>query len=306
MLEIIIVWRLTKYIGILATQKGLKKLGYQIMAVALWISGEIIGGFLSGIIFKSIDSFWLDYGMALLGAILGSGVAFLIMRILPNQELTSDQNVIENSQEKTSGSRKFARSAWIPALVILCSTSFCLCAGAIDAIKIADKARVQQYVGKPTPIPDKMYVELRTAALHRKASELKLDVDPNGNQPYGVIMDWNIGQATSTIVSFATGDASMYYSTGGGWLGGYGVEKVNSASKQFVIAAGEYVEKLKKVSEYPMPPVGYVRFYIITPQGVYGSGDVDSDTLTKDGIDFSTLNDAAQYLIYEISLVPQK
>lgn len=305
MLEIIIIWRLTKYIGTLATQKGLKKLGYQIMAVILWISGEIVGGFLGGIVFKSIDSFWLNYATALVGAILGSSIAFLIMKILPNQELP-DQNVIATSQEKSSGTRKFARSAWIPAFVILCSTSFCLCAGAIDAIKISDKARVQQYVGKPTPIPDKMYVELRTAALHRTASELKLNVDPNSNQPYGVIMDWNVGQATSTIVSFATGDASMYYSTGGGWLNGYAFDKVNSASKQFVTVAGDYVEKLNKVTTFPLPPVGYMRFYIITPQGVYGSGDIDSDTLAKDNINFSSLNDAAQYLIHEISLVPQK
>ena len=55
-----------------------------------------------------------------------------------------------------------------------------------------------------------------------------------------------------------------------------------------------------------MPPVGFMRFYIITPQGVYGSGDVDSDKLIKDDIDFSVLNDAVQYLIFEISQVPQK
>jgi hypothetical protein len=208
-------------------------------------------------------------------------------------------------QDEISNTKKSSRKIWfiISGIVV---AILCLCGGVIAAIRISSNLREQQYVGKPTPIPDEMYVKLRTAALHRTAAELKLNVDPNSNLPYGVIMDWNIGQATSTIVSFSTGDASMYYSTGGGWLGGYSVENVNSASKKFVIAAGEYVGKLNKVSEYPMPPVGFMRFYIITPQGVYGSGDVDSDKLIKDGVNFSSLNDAAQYLIHEISLVPQK
>ena len=208
-------------------------------------------------------------------------------------------------QEQNRNSQKSKPKIWVIVIGIIFAI-VCLCATGIGVINIYSDIQQNQYVGKPTPIPDQMYVELRTAAINRKASELGLDVDPNSNKPYGIIMDWNVGQATSTIVSFATGDASMYYSTGGGWLGGSGVEEVNSASKQFVIAAGEYVGKLNKVSEYPMPPVGFVRFYIITPQGVYGSGDVDSDKLMKDGVDFSSLDDAAQYLIFEISRVPQK
>jgi hypothetical protein len=208
-------------------------------------------------------------------------------------------------QEQNLNPQKAKPKYWI-IFVGIVTAVICLCVAGIGAFNLYSDLRQNQYVGKPTPIPDQMYMELRTAALLRKASELGLDVEPNSNQPYGIVMDWNIGQATSTIVSFATGDASMYYSTGGGWLGGFGVEKVSSASKEFVIVAGGYVDKLNKVADYPMPPVGFMRFYIITPQGVYGSGDVDNDKLMKDGVDFSALNDAAQYLIFEISQVPQK
>ncbi len=208
-------------------------------------------------------------------------------------------------QDENLNPKRPSRKIWFIASSAILAL-LCLCGGVIGAIKISSNLQEQQYIGQPTPIPDQMYVKLRTTALQVKAPELGLNADTSSNQPYGVVMDWNVGKATSTIVSFATGDASMYYSTGGGWLGGYGVEKVNSASKKFVIAASGYVDKLNKVSEYPMPPVGFMRFYIITPQGVYGSGDVDSHNLISDGIDFSQLNDAAQYLIFEISQVPQK
>ena len=212
---------------------------------------------------------------------------------------------LKMQQEQILNSQKPKSKIWIIIIGII-SAFICLCVGAIIAFRLQTDLRQRQYVGQPTPIPDKVYVELRTSALNRKPSELDLDVDPNSNQPYGVIMDWNVGQATSTLVSFATGDASLYYSTGGGWLGGIAIEKVNSASVQFVTTADGFVDKLNTVTTFPMPPVGYVRFYIITPQGVYDSGNVDSDTLIKDGIDFSSLSDAAQYVIFEISRVPQK
>ncbi len=164
-------------------------------------------------------------------------------------------------QEQIPNPQKPKSKIWI-IIVGIISALICLCVGAIVAFRIQTELREKQYVGKPTPIPDQVYVELRTAALNRKPSELGLDVDPNNNQPYGIIMDWNVGQATSTLVSFATGDTSLYYSTGGGWIGGITIEKVNSASIQFVTTADGFVDQLKTVTTFPMPPVGYIRFYI--------------------------------------------
>ncbi|MGC1376740.1 MAG: hypothetical protein WA821_10965, partial [Anaerolineales bacterium] len=55
----------------------------------------------------------------------GAGIAFLIMWILPDQEFISNQNVMENFQEKASGFQKIDRSGWIFVLIILCVTSLC-------------------------------------------------------------------------------------------------------------------------------------------------------------------------------------
>jgi hypothetical protein len=183
----------------------------------------------------------------------------------------------------------------------------CLCVGGAGKAFIAyNDWQIKQYIGQPTPVPDLTYVDLRNMAFNIKASDLSIEFEENSNKPYGVIMDWNIGSATATLVSFSTGDASLYYSTGGGWLGGYGVEEVSSASIKFVNLASEYVEKLGGVSEYPLPPVNHVRFYFVTPQGVYGSGDIDGDLLIKDDIDFTALFDAAQDVISEIRIENQK
>jgi hypothetical protein len=207
--------------------------------------------------------------------------------------------------EQNLNSQKPKRKLWIIMIGIVLAI-LCLCGGIIGTIRISSELQEQQYVGKPTPIPDQMYVDLRTAALNRKPSELGLVLDSDSNRPFGVIMDWNIGQATSTLVSFETGDASLYYSTGGGWIGGYSVETIRNASIQFVMVAEGFVDESNLVNTYPMPPVGYTRFYIITPQGVYDSGDIDSDSLIKDGVDFSSLDNAAQYVIFLISQQPQQ
>lgn len=142
MLEIIIVWRLAKHIGILATQKSLKKLGYQIMAVLLWLCGEFFGGILGNIIFGANGSFWLKYVAALFGAIAGAGIAFLVMRLLPKQELPSNSSDTEKKQE-TSPMKKFGRSVWVPILVILLAFS-CLCTGFGGALIIQMRSVVQQ------------------------------------------------------------------------------------------------------------------------------------------------------------------
>ncbi len=98
MIEIIVIWRLAVYIGKIAAQKGLKKPRYQVMAILLWICGELLGSVLGNIIFGKSGSFWLIYGMALIGAIAGTGIAFLIMKFLPNQHVVLVRRSLKTKQ----------------------------------------------------------------------------------------------------------------------------------------------------------------------------------------------------------------
>ena len=131
MLEIIIIWRLVVTIGNLAEQKGLKKIGYQIMAVVLWLSGESFGGILASSIFGTRGSFWPSYLVALVGAVLGACVAFLVMKLIPEQRPAPAPTETNFTQE-TSTSQGFGRSVWIPVLVILVALS-CLCISFLGA-----------------------------------------------------------------------------------------------------------------------------------------------------------------------------
>jgi hypothetical protein len=142
MIEIIIILILARHIGNAAADKGLKKLGYQIMAVVLWLSGEIFGGMLGSVIFGSNSSFWLRYSTALLGAIAGAAIAFLVLKLVPEQESLVSQNDIEVKKE-VPPAKKFGRSVWIPVLVSFLAVT-CLCAGVGVGFILQMRSVVQQ------------------------------------------------------------------------------------------------------------------------------------------------------------------
>ena len=136
MLEIYLVWRLANYIGNEATRKGLKKGRYQFMAVLLWILGEFGGAILGSAIFTDTSSVWPTYGIAILGAVLGAGTAFLVMKVLP-LPVSSENLVPSVIGEEPVISNNFARSGWIPALVIILAFfCFCLVLGGAVAIQM--------------------------------------------------------------------------------------------------------------------------------------------------------------------------
>lgn len=148
MIEIIVIWRLAVRIGNEAAQKGLKKLGYQIMAVLLWVCGELTGGILGSVIFGSDSSLWI-YGMALLGALAGAGLAFLVMRLVPQPESFPSQKDNEVIAE-IRPANKFRRSGWLPILASLLAVT-CLCAG-LGIVFIAQMRSLVQQINASNPV----------------------------------------------------------------------------------------------------------------------------------------------------------
>lgn len=114
MIEIFLIWRLAVHIGNEAAKKGLKKFRYQIMAVLLWVCGELTGSLLGRVLFGSDNSLRV-YGMALVGALAGAGMAFLVMRLVPQPESFPIQNENEIMAESRPANR-FRRSGWLPTL----------------------------------------------------------------------------------------------------------------------------------------------------------------------------------------------
>jgi hypothetical protein len=112
------------------------------------------------------------------------------------------------------------------------------------------------------------YFGLRQMALDRTPEQLELS-GLQENEVYGVVMDWDIGKGIVSLITYKTGDASMYLSSGGGIIGGGQHVNVNKASKQFVKFASNYIDKSVKADSTPIPDKNCVRFYFLTANGKY-------------------------------------
>jgi len=110
--------------------------------------------------------------------------------------------------------------------------------------------------------------DLRNMAFNATGEQLGLE-NLKDKEVYGVIMDWDLGDGIMTLITYQTGDASMYLSTGGGVIGGGQHENVSAASKRFVEQANKYIFKTTETDSTPIPDKNCVRFYFLTNSGKY-------------------------------------
>lgn len=142
------------------------------------------------------------------------------------------------------------------------------------------------------------YADLRAMALTTTPEMLGLE-DLSG--PYGVVMEMDIDGETATIVTFVSGDASLYLSTGGGVIGGGGHEPVRQAVAEFVREAGQSRALLSSTDEFPRPSPEQTRFYVLTPDGPL-TAERATDALGEQKDDLSPLFYAGQAVLTQLRL----
>ncbi len=113
------------------------------------------------------------------------------------------------------------------------------------------------------------FEDLRNTAFKITPKELGLSLSKDKTIVYGVIMDWEMGGATVSTVTYQTGDASLYLSSGGGVIGGGQHQNVNIASKKFVNFAQTFLDKATKTETTALPESNEVIFYFLTNKGLF-------------------------------------
>ncbi len=122
---------------------------------------------------------------------------------------------------------------------------------------------------RETKLLENKYPELRNISLAVTADKLHLKLDSNKTIVYGVVMDWDIGEGIATVVSFKTGDASLYLSAGQIFIGGYAHENVRKAGLAFVNESQNYLSKAKATENTSLLDKGCIRFYFLTNKGKF-------------------------------------
>lgn len=108
---------------------------------------------------------------------------------------------------------------------------------------------------------------LRQQALTVSAAGLGLASSALASGCFGVLMETGYPGAVATLVAFVDGSTSLYFSTGGGIIGGGAHAAVRAAGVVFIGQADANRAQFAGTTETPLPGVGRVTFYVRTLTG---------------------------------------
>jgi hypothetical protein len=150
--------------------------------------------------------------------------------------------------------------------------------------------------------PMKVYLGMRDLILKANRKEFNTGPVSSPSEPWGVVMDWKVSKAFCTVMAMSDGSASIYLSSGGGFLGGQSHEPIRKAAQRAVLAAAEFQPLATATTTFPLPEPGTVNFYFLTDSGVLAATAPEAD-LRKHQHPMSKLGDACQNIITEYRLL---
>jgi hypothetical protein len=164
----------------------------------------------------------------------------------------------------------------------------------------ADKSRPSERGSAGSPRPRKadpaIYSQMRRHALETHLPNLPRDA------VHVALMDWHVDKGTVTVVAAADGTASLYLSSGGGYIGGSEkVPAIREAALHAVALATSLRFHFQRTEASPLPALGDVTFYISTAEGV--SRAVAAEAKLRAGADpLAALGGAMQRILTEYRL----
>ena len=152
---------------------------------------------------------------------------------------------------------------------------------------------------KRKPSPAEMARELRERALTAPPAEIGIDPARALDNVWVVLMETGYPEAVASLVCFADGATSLYFSNGGGMIGAGEHDTVRKAAVRFLAMANQNAAHLTAVKDHPLPAVGFVRFYARTAEGLR-SADAAQQILGAGGHPLSRLFAAGHAVITAI------
>lgn len=145
-----------------------------------------------------------------------------------------------------------------------------------------------------------IYQGLRESALRMQRPGLgSADV-------YVVLMDWHVANGTASVLAAADGTASVYLSSGGGYLGGgQRYPAIREASMKAVNLAAKLLPYFQKSEATGLPARENVAFFARTGDGLY-LATVREEKLRTGTDPFCALGGAMQAIITGYRLTSQK
>lgn len=149
------------------------------------------------------------------------------------------------------------------------------------------------------------FLGLRSMAFSTSPQQLSLKIPDNKTQVYGIILDWDLGDAIATIIGFETGDASMYLSSGGGVIGGGQHDNVRNVVKPYIKMGQDFLDKAVKSDTNTLPDKNCIKFHFLTNKGIY-SVQEQMINIENETSDWLSLFEEANKVLTELRLISEK
>ena len=147
----------------------------------------------------------------------------------------------------------------------------------------------------------KVYAGLRQLALTGSRSKLGLAPTSSRTEPWGVMMDRGMQNGTATVLAISDGSASVYFSNGGGYIGGKGQEPIRIAAERALDSAKLVQLPQSPTATFPLPEQHGVFFYLLTDSGVFMFRTSEQE-LNSNGHPLRKLGDDMQGVITQYRL----
>ena len=92
------------------------------------------------------------------------------------------------------------------------------------------------------------YMDIRNMAFTAKANQIGLE-NIADDKVYGLITEMSMNPGSASVISFLTGDASLYLSSGSGFIGAGQHEEVREMVAKKVDGFQKYLSQAEKISE---------------------------------------------------------
>ena len=112
---------------------------------------------------------------------------------------------------------------------------------------------------------------LREQAFRIGAVDLALTPTPSRPHVWGAIMELGYPTGIATLLTFAEGTTSLYFSNGGGVIGAGDHAAVRDAAEALLNVVEARLAEYGPVEETPTPRIGRVRLYARTFAGTLGA-----------------------------------
>jgi hypothetical protein len=142
-----------------------------------------------------------------------------------------------------------------------------------------------------------VYTALRSQALSLTSSDLGLDAPV-----LAVVMDTRYPEAVATLVGVADGSTSLYFSNGGGIIGGGQHPQVAEATQRLLGVAASLAGAMSAGRSSELPDDGVTQLTVVTPNGRV-SARAAEDELGAGQHELSQLFYAAHDVITQLRLV---